>query len=192
MAALRGTREGIEPCALRHFASRLLCYAASCRLATRDPLPNYPGNDGGNCCAECVKSSNTAPPAGSCGSPNTGDPRAPEPEPRRSWPHLQRGKRLHDLVRFGQKLDCGSLCPMDRSHQRRQSVLSRKLFVRYIASIPGSPLSDMVPTKKRRPLAQYAQDHREAQWGMRLSFLQMRASQQAIRCPFGAASDVNE
>lgn len=71
-------------------------------------------------------------------------------------------------------------------------ISGAELFVRYIASMPGSPLSDMVPTKKRLPLAQYAQDHREAQWGMRLSFLQMRASQQAIRCPFGAASDVNE
>ena len=71
-------------------------------------------------------------------------------------------------------------------------VIGAKLFVQYIASIPGSPLADAVSPRQRIPIARHAQDHREAQWGMRLSFLQLRASKQSIRCPFGAASDVND
>jgi hypothetical protein len=62
-------------------------------------------------------------------------------------------------------------------------------YVQYVGSLPGIKLTRMLPPAERLDLERLWREHQEATWGLRLSMLQHRASNQAISAPFGELPD---
>lgn len=62
-------------------------------------------------------------------------------------------------------------------------------YLRYCASLDGSPVRGLVPPEDLLPLADFEQQHGHAMWGLRLSVLLHQQSGRSVSRLFGESSD---